>query len=401
MGNKMLLFGLSCILLAYYTYIPIPENFEEPWKVRLIDILAKIATLTATFFENMGLMKFEDFFFVLMRTQNIEAISDENLTVIDTDFSNIPVRLYLPKRKSERQRPAVIYIHGGAFVTGSCKMRPYDFMNRMTASRLDAVVVAPDFRLAPQYLFPAAIEDCIVAIKFFLQDKVLEKYGVDPAHICISGDSSGGGLAGSVTQLLQNDPEYRNKIKAQAIIYPSLQGIDTWTPSYREYENGPFLSRKLAIKLSTRYVTEDEELPEAILRNEYMPEGSRDLFKFVNWSHFLPERYKKNHVYREPVLGRLNATYPALLDSRLSPLLVNDSQLQNLPLTYIITCEHDILRDDGLIYVTRLRNVGVPVTHEHIEDTIHGAISFVTAPMYLHSGLRIIDKYVSWLQENL
>ena len=64
-------------------------------------------------------MKFEDLFFILMRTQNIEPFSDENLTVIDTDFSNIPVRLYLPKRKSERQRPAVIYIHGGAYVTGS------------------------------------------------------------------------------------------------------------------------------------------------------------------------------------------------------------------------------------------------------------------------------------------
>ncbi|XP_049976209.1 arylacetamide deacetylase-like 2, partial [Alexandromys fortis] len=200
---------------------------------------------------------------------------------------------------------------------------------------------------------------------------------------------------------LQNDPEYRNKIKAQAMLYPKLQAIDTWMPSYREYENGPFLTRKLAIKLSIRYVTEDEELPEAILRNEYMPEGSRDLFKFVNWSHFLPEKYKKNHVYREPVLGKLNASCPGLLDSRVSPLLVNDSQLQNLPLTYIITCEHDILRDDGLIYVTRLRNAGVPVTHEHIKDTIHGAISFVTAPMYLHSGLRIIDKYISWLQENL
>lgn len=50
MGNKTLLFGLSCILLAYYTYIPIPENMEEPWKVRLIDILTKIATLTVIYF---------------------------------------------------------------------------------------------------------------------------------------------------------------------------------------------------------------------------------------------------------------------------------------------------------------------------------------------------------------
>ncbi|CAO2613055.1 Arylacetamide deacetylase-like 2 [Lemmus lemmus] len=345
-------------------------------------------------------MKFEDLFFILMRTQIIEPISDENITVIDINFNTIPVRLYLPKRKSERQRPAVIYNRGG-YATGSFKMLPYDSLNRMTANRLDAVVVAPDYRLAPPYLFPAALEDCIFVIKFFLQDKVLEKYGVDPARICISGDSSGGALTASVTQLLQDDPEYRNKIKAQVMIYPQLQAIDNWMPSYREYEDGPFLSRKLAIKLSILYLTEDEELSKAVLSNEYMPEGSRDVFKFVNWSHFLPEKYKRNHAYREPVLGKLNASYPILLDSRVSPLLANDSQLQKLPLTYVITCEHDVLRDDGLIYVTRLRNAGVPVTHDHIENAIHGAISFAAAPLYLHSGSRIIDKYISWLEENL
>ncbi|CAO2613053.1 Arylacetamide deacetylase-like 2 [Lemmus lemmus] len=185
------------------------------------------------------------------------------------------------------------------------------------------------------------------------------------------------------------------------MIYPQLQAIDNWMPSYREYEDGPFLSRKLAIKLSILYLTEDEELSKAVLSNEYMPEGSRDVFKFVNWSHFLPEKYKRNHAYREPVLGKLNASYPILLDSRVSPLLANDSQLQKLPLTYVITCEHDVLRDDGLIYVTRLRNAGVPVTHDHIENAIHGAISFAAAPLYLHSGSRIIDKYISWLEENL
>ncbi|GAB1287560.1 AADACL2 family member 3 [Apodemus speciosus] len=57
------------------------------------------------------------------------------------------------------------------------------------------------YRLAPQHLFPAALEDCIFVIKFFLQDKVLAKYGVDPTRICISGDSSGGTLAATVTQL--------------------------------------------------------------------------------------------------------------------------------------------------------------------------------------------------------
>ena len=155
------------------------------------------------------------------------------------------------------------------------------------------------------------------------------------------------------------------------------------------------------MKLACLYVTEDTALPQAMKRNEHMPKGSRHLFNFVNWSDFLPEKYKKNYVYTEPTLGKLNVFYPALVDSRLSPLLVNDSQLQSLPLTYILTCEHDFLRDDGLIYSTRLRNVGVQVTHDHIEDGIHGAILLITVPCNLHLAVRIRDKYISWLEKNL
>ena len=70
-------------------------------------------------FEIMGLMKYEDVLSILVKVQLTKPVSDENITVIDTDFSDIPVRLYLPKRKSEKQRPAVIFIHGGAFVLGS------------------------------------------------------------------------------------------------------------------------------------------------------------------------------------------------------------------------------------------------------------------------------------------
>ncbi|GAB1287558.1 AADACL2 family member 2 [Apodemus speciosus] len=354
-------------------------------------------------FENMGIMKYQDFFSIFVRLHLTKPISDENITVIDTNFSDIPVRLYLPKRKSERKRPAVIYIHGGAYTLGSCKLHPYDYLNRWTANKLDAVVVGLDYRLAPQYPFPAALEDCVLLIKFFLQDTILQKYGVDPTRICISGDSSGACLATAAIQLtgLQNNPEYKDKIKAQALLYPGLQFISSWMPSYQEYEHGPFLSKDIGIKLACLYVTEDTALAQAMQKNEHMPKGSRPLFKFVNWSDFLPEKYKKNHVYTEPTLGKLNVFYPALLDSRLSPLLASDSQLQSLPLTYILTCEHDILRDDGLIYITRLRKVGVQVTHDHVEEGIHGAISLITVPYNLHLGLRIRDKYISWLEKNL
>ncbi|XP_032752636.1 arylacetamide deacetylase-like 2 [Rattus rattus] len=401
MGYKTLCFGLFLILFAYYSYIPMPENIEERWKIQFLDAGMKMLSFMAKMFENLGLIKYEDVLSIFMRVLLTKPVSDENITVIDTDFSDIPVRLYLPKWKSERQRPAVIYIHGGAFTLGSCKIRPYDYLNRWTANKLDAVVVGLDYRLAPQYPFPTAFEDCVLVIKFFLQDTILEKYGVDPTRICISGDSSGGSLATAATQLLQNNPEYKDKIKAQALIYPALQFIDTLMPSHREYEHGPFLSREIGIKLAHLYVTEDIALQQAMQRNEHMPQGSRHLFKFVNWSDFLPEKYKKNHVYNEPTLGKLNVFYPALMDSRLSPLLASDSQLQSLPLTYILTCEHDVLRDEGLIYITRLRNVGVQVAHDHIEEGIHGVMSLIAMPYKLQLGLKVGEKYISWLEKNL
>ncbi|KAL1777494.1 arylacetamide deacetylase-like 2 [Sigmodon hispidus] len=357
--------------------------------------------IQATLSENIGVMKYEDVFLYISTLFLTKPVSDENITVIDKNFSGIPVRLYLPKRKSEKQRRAVIFLHGGVFVFGSCKTSTYDDLSRLTANRLDAVVLGIDYRLAPQYRFPTSFEDSVCVVKFFLQDKVLAEYGVDPARICIMGDSSGGSLATSVTQLLQNDPEYKDRIKAQALIYPGLQWIDTFLPSHREYEHGPILYREMIIKLACQYVTEDKALPQAALRNEHMPEESRHLFKFVNWSEFLPEKYKKNHVYTEPVLGKLNASYPALVDSRVSPLLASDSQLQNLPLTYILTCEHDLIRDDGLIYAKRLQNVGVRVTHDHIEKGVHGAMSFTRAPVFLHLGFKLMNKYISWLEKNL
>ncbi|XP_053077271.1 arylacetamide deacetylase-like 2 isoform X2 [Acinonyx jubatus] len=387
MGFKTLCFGLTLILFAYYIYTPLPENIEEPWK--------------ATLLENMGLIRYAEFFSMLLKLDHTVLISDENITVMDTKFTDIPVCLYLPKKKSESQRRAVIFIHGGAFVMGSCRQTAYDFLNRWTANKLGAVVVGIDYRLAPQYQFPVPLEDVISVVRFFLQDNILAKYGVDPSRICISGDSSGGTLAAKVTQLVQNDPEFKNKIKAQVLIYPGLQVVDVLMPSYRQNEHGPILSRDMAIKMGCLYLTKDKALPQAVRENQHMPHGSRHLFKLVNWSTLLPEKYRRNHIYTEPIIGKLNSSYPVLLGSRLSPLLVTDSQLEKLPLTYIITCEHDILRDDGLVYVSRLRNAAVNVSHDHIEDGIHGALFFMTTPFYLRVGIRISDKYINWLEENL
>ncbi|XP_017202336.3 arylacetamide deacetylase-like 2 [Oryctolagus cuniculus] len=401
MGLKTLCLGMFCVIFVSHIYTPLPANIEESWKVMVLDTIAKTCTFMAICFENIGIMRYEEFISMIFHLDYTEPQSDEYVTVTDTTFVDIPVRLYVPKRKSETPRRAVIYIHGGAFCFGSFKQTALDFLNRWTAKTLDAVVVGVDYRLAPQHHFPAQFEDCLTVVKYFLQDKILTKYRVDPTRICISGDSSGGALTAAVTQKVQNDPEIEHKIKAHALLYPALQAIDSYLPSHRENEHGVILTREMAIKLVSLYFTRDQTLPEAMRRNQYMPLESRHLFKFVNWSTLLPANYKKDYIYTEPILGRASFSLPALMDDRASPLLANDSQLQKLPLTYILTCQHDLIRDDGLMYVSRLRNVGVQVAHDHMENGFHGALSYMTSPFYLHLGRRIRDKYIDWLDKNL
>ncbi|XP_072583261.1 arylacetamide deacetylase-like 2 isoform X6 [Vulpes vulpes] len=379
----------------------IQDDIEEYWKVVALATTAKTFTFMGMCIEHMGIIKYEELVSMLFRLDETQPVSDENVTVMDTEFAGVPVRVYLPKRKSDAPRRAVIYIHGGAFCFGSFKNAGFDSLNRWTANKLDSIVVGVDYRLAPQHHFPVQFEDCLAAVKFFLQDEILEKYGVDPARICISGDSSGAGLATGVTQQVQTDTGFKHKIKIQALLYPALQIIDSYLPSHQENEHGIILPRDLAIKLVSLHLTKDETFVEAMRRNEHMPQESRHLFQFVNWSTLLPEKYRKGYVYTEPILGKHNFSFPGLMDIRVSPLLANDSLLQNLPPTYILTCQYDIVRDDGLMYVSRLQNVGVQVTHDHIENGIHAALSFMTPPLYLHVGLRIRDMYISWLDKNL
>ncbi|XP_028619453.1 arylacetamide deacetylase-like 2 [Grammomys surdaster] len=401
MGFKALCLWLLFVSFLSYIYTPMPDNIEETWKVMALNAVAKTGSLMALCLENIGVMRYEEFVSMLISLDYTEPHSDEHITVTDTTFVDIPVRLYLPKRKSEAPRRAVIYFHGGGFCFGSFKQKAFDFLNRWTANKLDAVVVGVDYRLAPQYQFPAQFEDGITAVKFFLQDKILTKYGVDSTRIAISGDSSGGTLAAAVTQQVQNDPEVKHKFKLQALLYPGLQVIDTQLPAHRENEHAVVLTRDIGIKLVSLFFTKDEALPQAMRKNQHMPLESRHLFKFVNWSTLLPDKFRKNHVYTEPVLGRSGVSLPALMDHRALPLIANDALLRHLPPTYILTCQYDILRDDGIMYASRLQNVGVQVVHDHVEDGIHGALSYMASPFYLHLGLRIRDMYVSWLDKNL
>ncbi|KAM7133534.1 arylacetamide deacetylase-like [Molossus nigricans] len=399
MGSKIISLLVVGVLTAYYVYTPLPDNIEEPWKVTGLFMAANTIKALAHFGELLGIshyLKTLNFFVSLL---DVPARSDENVTVTETTFNNVPVRVYIPNRKSEALRRAIFYIHGGGYCLGSFANLNYDTLSRQTVNRLDAVVISTNYRLSPQYHFPSQFEDIYNSLKWFLRPDVLKKYGVDPERIGVSGDSAGGNAAAAISQQLLDDPDVKIKLKIQSLIYPALQFLDMDLPSTRENGHFPVLTKSLLVRFWSEYFTTDRSLEKAMFFNQHVPVESSYLFKFVNWSSLLPEKFKKGHTYNSPTYGtsELSKKYPGFLDVRAAPLLADDNKLRSLPLTYVITCQHDAIRDEGVMYVTRLRNAGVRVTHNHIEDGFHGILSFY--------GLKIIDRlknqYLSWLSENL
>ncbi|XP_065604196.1 arylacetamide deacetylase [Cyrtonyx montezumae] len=403
MGAKLLCLCITSALVAYYIYSPIPDNIEDPWKLMLISAVFRTFGHVSEAAERLGLAHYMDVMMLITTVEHVAPTSDENVTVTDTEFSGVAVRLYLPKKPTKGLRRAVVYFHGGGWCIGSAGMKAYDLLTRRTSSHLNAVVVSVNYRLAPKYHFPVQFEDVYSATKFFLQSSVLSQYGVDPKRVCVAGDSAGGNLAAAVAQKLLEDSEVTAKLKAQALIYPALQALDLNLPSYQENENMPILTKSLMVRFWSEYFTSDPSLREAMASNRHVPAKWGHLFQYVNWSTLLPDELKKGHVYSSPVFGSpaLAKKYPGFLDPRAAPLQAADEQLQGLPPTYILTCQHDVLRDDGVMYATRLRAAGVPVTHDHAEDGFHGAFSSITSPTDMPIGHRLTSRYFQWLEEHL
>ncbi|XP_041898303.1 arylacetamide deacetylase [Corvus kubaryi] len=403
MGARLLCLYLLTALLGYHIYTPLPEDLAEPWKVMLVSAAFRAVGHLSEAADLLGLMHYMEGMRLITVLELVSPSPDENVTVTDTKFNNVPVRLYLPRRAPDGLRRAMVYFHGGGWCLGDAGMKSYDHISRRISNELNAVVVSVNYRLAPQHHFPVQFEDVYSVTKFFLQSKVLSQYGVDPARVCVAGDSAGGNLAAAVAQQLLDDPEVKTKLKAQILLYPALQALDLNLPSYRDNDNKPLLPRSLMVRFWSEYFTSDPALREAMASNRHVPVDSGHLFQFVNWSRLLPAEMRKAHEYGGPAVGGAGLAHGhrGFLDPRASPLLASDARLHRLPPAYILTCEHDVLRDDGAMYAQRLRAAGVPVTHHHAKDAFHGAMMFVLGPLELAVGHRLFSTCMDWLSENL
>ncbi|XP_017280123.1 arylacetamide deacetylase isoform X1 [Kryptolebias marmoratus] len=409
--GSIILFVALCSLTAYYIYEPIPEEIEERWKLMLTNSFFRTLSHLADLSELVGLKDYMDVMYVITLIEKVVPVSDEHVKVTEERFDGVEVVLYQPKHQGGDAdlRRAVIYLHGGGWCLGSSRMSPYDLLARNIVTKLNAVVLSVEYRLAPAHHFPVPYEDVYRVVKHFLQKGVLAQYSVDPERVAVSGDSAGGNLAAAVSQQLQKEPVQQIKLKAQALLYPVLQALDLNTPSYQQNQDMPILPRTLMVRFWSEYFTRDKALFRAMMANTHnSPESSR-LLKFVNWSAFLPETYHKEYNYSAPAVAQgaggeaagMDGPSRSFSDPRASPLLVPDADLFPLPKAYVLTCEYDVLRDDGIMYVTRLRAAGVEVTHEHYDTGFHGALMFTVWPTDFLIARRMTDNYIKWLKENL
>ncbi|KAF7218517.1 arylacetamide deacetylase [Nothobranchius furzeri] len=400
-----------CSFTAYYIYEPIPEEIEERWKLMLTNSFFRTLSHLADLSELMGLKDYMGVMYAITFLERIAPVSDEYVEVTEETLDGVEVMLYQPKqqRGNADLRRAVIYLHGGGWCLGSSRMSPYDLLARKIVTELNAVVLSVEYRLAPAHHFPVPYEDVYRVVKHFLQMGVLARFSVDPRRVAVSGDSAGGNLAAAVSQQLQKEPGQKIKLKAQALLYPALQALDLNTPSYQQNQDMPILPRTLMVRFWSEYFTSDKTLFRAMMANTHNSPETSKLLKFVNWSTFLPETYHKDYNYSTPAVAQevevrvdgIDEPSRSFADPRASPLLVPDTHLYSLPKAYILTCEYDVLRDDGMMYATRLHAAGVEVTHEHYDTGFHGALMFTVWPTDFLIARRMTANYIKWLKENL
>ena len=126
----------------------------------------------------------------------------------------VPVRVTVPVAGGSR-RPAVLWIHGGGMVVGSPQFE--SSITGRLARDLDAVVVSPDYRLAPEHPFPAPLDDCMATLRW-MRDHA-DELGIDQDRIAVGGASAGGGLTAAVAQRSHDEGI---PLRAQAIVYGML-----------------------------------------------------------------------------------------------------------------------------------------------------------------------------------
>lgn len=259
---------------------------------------------------------------------------------IDTGDSLIPVRIFQPGE--QKSSDLLLFFHGGGWVAGSIDTytRLCINLSEYTGRRILSV----DYRLAPEFPFPHAPNDCYAAAYTIYREA--ENLNANPDNTILIGDSAGGNLAAVVSLMAAERGEF--PVRRQILIYPSTGWDHTPQSEFKSLStNGSdyLLTTKRICDYISLYLTNDED-------------------------------------YHNPYYA---------------PLLAEN--LSGQPKTLILTAEFDPLRDEGEAYARRLTEFGCECKLHRINDAIHGFLKLprtfeAVRQSYLYIYNFIKEKFV-------
>ena len=170
--------------------------------------------------------------------------------VFSVDTRNIKCRVFEPANNSKKTK-AIIFIHGGGWVLGS--IESYTKTCIELSKKTNRMVIAIDYRLAPEYPYPAGFDDCYDIVNLIMNN--LEAIGLTNDDVCLMGDSAGGNLAAAISLKSRSTKDF--KIKKQILLYPVLQSDYSKNTKYKSViENGEdyLLTRKQLEEYMDLYV---------------------------------------------------------------------------------------------------------------------------------------------------
>ncbi|WP_424076959.1 alpha/beta hydrolase [Mycobacterium sp.] len=234
---------------------------------------------------------------------------------IDGPAGPIDIRIYWPPT-DHTTPPVLVFFHGGGFVAGD--LDTHDGTCRQHAVGADVVVVSVDYRLAPEYPYPAGVDDAWAATQWVAEHG--SELDADASRLAVAGDSAGGTISAVIAQRARDAGG--PKLRFQLLWYPST----LWDPSLPSFT---------------------ENADAAILNSEAIAAFSR-------W-------YAGDVDLSDPP--------PGMAPGRAE-------NLAGLPPAYIAVAGHDPLRDDGIRYGELLAAAGVPVEVNNAETLVHGYVGY-------------------------
>ncbi|MCC3276288.1 alpha/beta hydrolase [Arthrobacter sp. zg-Y20] len=232
----------------------------------------------------------------------------EGVTVRDCTVDGLALRVFTPPGAGPH--PVIYWLHGGGLIAGTVDLdTPYC---AALCARTAAVVVAVDYRLAPEHPYPAPLDDAAAGLAWLFASAA--ELSVDPSRVAVAGSSAGGGLAAALT--LQNRDAGGPALAFAYLMYPMLDATHT-SPSAREFAA--------------------------------LPTWNRAHSEFA-WKCYLGAAAELS-PYAVPALAK---------------------DLSGLPPTLIQTGELDLFRDEDITYASRLLQAGVPTELHVYPGAYHG-----------------------------